>query len=151
MSKGSEGELTTFCRNKSSLSHFNLLISCRKLSFWSLEVSSSMQREQERLLGVPAEDMDSRPVSESSLAVPLMKAPHDFPQEAEGGWLLPHWLLPLIDLSTGWWWLWWWWKWWWEAAEPSSSSLFSDESSLSEIRMLENRRRENPIVTIYHP
>lgn len=53
---------TTFCRRRSSLSHLSLLISCRKLSLVRALDSSSKQREQDRLFGVPAEDIDSRPL-----------------------------------------------------------------------------------------
>lgn len=100
--------LTTFWRNKSSLSHFNLLISSFSPSLFLTVASSSRHREQDRLFGVPAEDMDSSPVSESSLE----------PLNGLGKLVLRNW----------------WWRW--DAAEPSNSSLFREESSLSEMRIL---------------
>lgn len=137
--------LTTFCLSKSSLSCFSLLISSLRLSFALALVSSSKHREQDRLLGVPAEDMDSRPVH---IIINITK--HCL--RLEWFWLrfcnvcletsifrnspvsessLEHLKgLPQILL----WWLWW--KWWCELADPSSSSLFSEESSDSEMRIL---------------
>jgi len=137
--------LTTFCLSRSNLSHFSLLTSCLKFSFWSLEVSSSRQREQERLFGVPADDMDSSPVSESSLAnlwnplrIPITPFPVvdvPFTPFIFVPVVMCFWVLEECRSSCRWWW--WWWKWWWEAAEPSSSSLFKDESSLSDSLMLQ--------------
>ena len=56
--------LTTFCLSKSSLSHFSLVTSCRKVSTL-LSVLDSTQRLH-CLFGVSAEDMLSSPVSLSA-------------------------------------------------------------------------------------
>lgn len=112
---------TTFWRSRSSLSHLSLLISCFKPSFVLAFDSSSKHSEHERLFGVPADDIDSKPVSESSLE-PLKGFMH----------------LAL--------WKWWWWC---DAADPSSSSLFRDESSLSEIRMLYTGNKSIKLVSSF--
>lgn len=59
--------LTTFCLNSSSLSHFNLVTSCRRPSTReSLFEASQQHMPQGFPLGVSADDMLSRPVSLST-------------------------------------------------------------------------------------
>jgi len=66
--------LTTFCLNSSSLSHFNLVTSCRRPSTRESLFGASQQHMLQGLpLGVSADDMLSRPVSLST--APAMPRP----------------------------------------------------------------------------
>lgn len=66
--------LTTFCLNSSSLSHFNLVTSCRRPSTRESLFGASQQHMLQGLpLGVSADDMLSKPVSLST--APAMPRP----------------------------------------------------------------------------
>lgn len=66
--------LTTFCLNSSNLSHFNLVMSCRRPSTRDSLFGASQQHIPQGLpLGVSADDMLSRPVSLST--APAMPSP----------------------------------------------------------------------------
>lgn len=75
------GALTTFCRNRSNLSHFKRVTSCRRLSIcrpasggtlpiMTPEPTTPSKHSEHDLVVVSADDIDSRPVSLSTYVAP---------------------------------------------------------------------------------